>query len=57
MGKFNDFSALKALKKELEKKDPSGKDVAPQSQKRSHKSLSTLLAAVAYATCIRTLLR
>lgn len=36
MGKFNDFSALKALKKELEKKDPSGKDVAPQSQKRSH---------------------
>ena len=35
MGKFNDFSALKALKKDLEKKSISGKDVAPQPQKRS----------------------
>ena len=35
MNKFNDFSALKALKKEMEEKDSSGKDVASQPQKRS----------------------
>lgn len=33
--KFNDFSALKALKKNLEERDSSGKDVAPQPLKRS----------------------
>ena len=36
MGKFNDFSDLKALKKELEVKDSSGRDVVtPQPKKRS----------------------
>ena len=35
MNKFNDFSALKVLKKEMEEKDSSGKDVASQPQKRS----------------------
>lgn len=42
MEKFNDFSALKALKKELEETVPSGRDTAPLPQKRSrtvvHKS-------------------
>ena len=35
MSKFNDFSALKALKKEMEEKDSSAKDVASHPQKRS----------------------
>ena len=35
MDKFNDFSALKALKKELEERDASGRDAAPVPQKRS----------------------
>ena len=35
MNKFNDFSALKALKKEMVENDSSGKNVAPQPQKRS----------------------
>ncbi|MDD5912154.1 MAG: hypothetical protein PUC61_08550 [Bacteroidales bacterium] len=35
MNKYNDFSALKVLKKELEKKEPSGKDIASQPKKRS----------------------
>ena len=35
MDKFNDFSALKALKKELEERDASGRDAAPAPQKRS----------------------
>ena len=35
MSKFNDFSALKVLKKEMEEKDSSGKDVTSQPQKRS----------------------
>ena len=35
MGKFNDFSALETLKKELEEKVPSCRDVAPRPQKRS----------------------
>ena len=46
MDKFNDFSALKALKKDLEEKESSGKDVAPRPQKRSrtvvHKSKDQL---------------
>ena len=46
MSKFNDFSALKALKKDLEEKESSGKDVAPRLQKRSrtvvHKSKEQL---------------
>ena len=35
MNKFNDFSALKALKKEMVENESSGKNVAPQLQKRS----------------------
>ena len=46
MSKFNDFSALKALKKDWEEKESSGKDVAPRPQKRSrtvvHKSKEQL---------------
>ena len=35
MDKFNDFSALKALKKDLEEKEFSGKEGTPQPKKRS----------------------
>ena len=35
MDKFNDFSALKALKKDLEEKESSGKEGTPQPKKRS----------------------
>ncbi|MGM9765755.1 MAG: hypothetical protein ACI3ZO_05295, partial [Candidatus Cryptobacteroides sp.] len=35
MGRYNDLSALKALKKELEKKDPGTEDAAPQQRRRS----------------------
>ena len=46
MDKFNDFSALKALKKDLEEKESSGKEGTPQPMKRSrtvvHKSKDQL---------------
>ena len=46
MDKFNDFSALKALKKDLEEKESSGKEGMPQPKKRSrtvvHKSKDQL---------------
>lgn len=46
MDKFNDFSALKALKKDLEEKESSGKEGTPQPKKRSrmvvHKSKDQL---------------
>ena len=46
MDKFNDFSALKALKKDLEEKVSSGKEGMPQPKKRSrtvvHKSKDQL---------------
>ena len=46
MDKFNDFSALKALKKDLEEKKSSGKEGTPQPKKRSrtvvHKSKDQL---------------
>ena len=35
MNKYNDFSALKALKKELDRKDASGKEAVQQSNRRS----------------------
>ena len=35
MDKYNDFSALKALKKDLEERDAPGRDAAPVPQKRS----------------------
>ena len=35
MNKYNDFSALKALKKELDRKDSSGKEAVLQSNRRS----------------------
>ena len=34
-GKFNDFSALKELKKKMEKKDSGAEDAVPQQKKRS----------------------
>ena len=39
MGKFNDFSALKTLKKDLEKKETPGEEAAPQ-QKRRNRTVS-----------------
>lgn len=36
MGKFNDFSALKTLKKDLEKKETPGEEAAPQQKRRNH---------------------
>lgn len=38
MGKFNDFSALKTLKKDLEKKEPPGEE-AVQQQKRRNRTI------------------
>ena len=35
MGKFNDFSALKTLKKDLEKKETPGEEAAPQQKRRN----------------------
>ena len=35
MNKYNDFSALKALKKELDRKDASGREAVQQSNRRS----------------------
>ena len=35
MGKFNDFSALKTLKKDLEKKETPGEEAAPKQKRRN----------------------
>lgn len=35
MGKFNDFSALKTLKKDLEKKEPPGEEAVEQQKRRN----------------------